>query len=143
MVGDRCLYYDTDSCIYVSRPGLLEPLTGDYLGDLTNELPPDCSIEEFISAGPKNYAYRLTNGTEVCKVRGFTLNFKNCKIINFKAIKDIVVHGQEGKTVVNPNKISRDARKRKIYNRVESKKYKMVYNKRVILPDLSTVPYGY
>jgi hypothetical protein len=120
-----------------------EPLTGDYLGDLTNELPPHRSIVEFVSGGPKNYAYRLDDGTEVCKVWGFTLNFKNSQMINFQAIKDMVVNGKEGKTVVNPCKISRDARKRKIYNREEQKNYRMVYTKRVILPDLNTVPYGY
>ena len=31
-IGDRVLYYDTDSVIYVSRPGLYDPPLGDYLG---------------------------------------------------------------------------------------------------------------
>jgi hypothetical protein len=143
LLGEACLYYDTDSCIYVLRPGMKEPPTGDYLVDLTNELPPHRYIEEFVSGGPKNYAYRLDNGVEVCKVRGFTLNFKNSQLINYQAIKDMVVNGKEGKTVVNPCKISRDSRKRKIYNRKEKKNYRMVYTKRAILPDLNTVPYGY
>ena len=143
MLGEACLYFDTDSCIYVSKPGMVEPPTGDYLGDLTNELPPNRYIQEFVSGGPKNYAYRLDDGTEVCKVRGFTLNFKNSLMINFEAIKDMVVNGKGGKTVVNPCKITRDVRKRKVYNREEKKNYNMVYTKRVILPDLNTVPFGY
>jgi hypothetical protein len=143
LLGEACLYYDTDSCIYVCTPGMKEPPTGDYLGDLTNELPPNRYMEEFVSAGPKNYAYRLDDGSEVCKVRGFTLNFRNSKLINFQAIKDMVVHGKGGKTVVNPGKINRDVRKRKVYNREERKKYSMVYTKRVVLPNLNTVPYGY
>ena len=32
-VGDRVLYYDTDSVIYVSRPGQFDPPLGDYLGE--------------------------------------------------------------------------------------------------------------
>ena len=33
-LGDRVLYYDTDSVIYVSRPGYYDPPLGDYLGKL-------------------------------------------------------------------------------------------------------------
>jgi hypothetical protein len=36
---------------------------GDYLGDLTNELQEygsDSYIDEFVSGGPKNYAFRLS-----------------------------------------------------------------------------------
>ena len=33
-LGDRVLYYDTDSVIYVSRPGQYDPPLGDYLGKL-------------------------------------------------------------------------------------------------------------
>ena len=31
-LGERVLYYDTDSVIYVSRPGQYDPPLGDYLG---------------------------------------------------------------------------------------------------------------
>ena len=37
---ERVLYFDTDSIIYVSKPGEWEPPTGDYLGDLTDEIDP-------------------------------------------------------------------------------------------------------
>ena len=143
MLQERCLYYDTDSCIYVSRPGMPDPPISDHLGDLTSELPPGTYIEEFVSGGPKNYAYRLTDGTEVCKVRGFNINFQNSKLINFDAIKDIVCTGIESITIVNDHKITRNVRKRKIENKREEKKYRKVYTKRVLLPDLNTVPYGY
>ena len=41
-----------------------EPLLGDYLGDLTDELDGDY-ITTFISGGPKNYAYLTNNGKSV------------------------------------------------------------------------------
>lgn len=129
--------------IYISQPGKIEPPIGDYLGELTNELPPDRYIEMFIGGGAKNYSFRLDNGDESCRIRGFTLNYKNSKVINFDAIKDMVLYGKEGATLVNPHKITRDIRKRKVYNRVETKKYSLVYTKRVVLPDLTTIPYGY
>ncbi|KAL6416990.1 hypothetical protein ACFW04_013047 [Cataglyphis niger] len=60
----RVLYYDTDSCIYVSTgdPNEYEPRTGNFLGDMTDELESYGSgsyIEAFVSGGPKFYAYIL------------------------------------------------------------------------------------
>ena len=86
---------------------------------------------------------RLDNGEETVHVRGFTLNFCNSQLINFQAIKDMVLLGSEGATLINHHKITRDVRKRKIVNKAEAKKYSLVYTKRVVLPDFSTVPYGY
>jgi hypothetical protein len=40
--------------VYTSRPGEWKPELGDYLGDLTNEVP-DNRIIEFVTGGPKNY----------------------------------------------------------------------------------------
>ena len=37
-LGDLVLYYDTDSVIYIWKPGQIEIELGDYLGDMTNEL---------------------------------------------------------------------------------------------------------
>ena len=78
---ERAIYCDTDSVIYIQpkdEPSLIE--TGDKLGDMTSELRPSEFISEFVSGGPKNYAYRvMTGGTgevqkkTVCKLRGITL----------------------------------------------------------------------
>ena len=63
-LGTRCLYFDTDSIIFISRPGEYEPKLGNYLGEFTNEIDPKDGnyIVEFVSAGPKNYAYLLDTG---------------------------------------------------------------------------------
>ena len=56
------------------EPSLIE--TGDKLGDMTSELRPSESIIEFVSGGPKNYAYKVVTEEKkektVCKVRGIT-----------------------------------------------------------------------
>ena len=140
----RVLYYDTDSVIYVSRPGQYDPPLGDYLGELTDELSGGEHIVEFVSGGPKNYAYKTNKNNETCKVRGFTLNYTNSQLINFESVKDMVTESEEKTiTVTNPNKICRDKRKRKLYNREEKKSYQMVYTKRRRLDNYDTVPYGY
>jgi len=54
LLGERVLYYDTDSVIYLEEPGQPNPVLGDYLGEFTSELDDDDTIEEFVSGGPKN-----------------------------------------------------------------------------------------
>uniref|UniRef100_A0A8W8JGF1 DNA-directed DNA polymerase n=1 Tax=Magallana gigas TaxID=29159 RepID=A0A8W8JGF1_MAGGI len=146
-LGESVLYFDTDSIIFktLKSDDLHYLPIGNYLGELTNEIKAeDGYIIEFVSGGPKNYAYRTLSGREECKVRGFTLNWTNSKVINFEAIKSIICISQEKQIeVINPCKISRDSRKRKLLNRTETKRYQMVYTKRRILPNLDTLPFGY
>jgi len=59
---EKAIYCDTDSVIYIQpkdEPSLIE--TGDKFGDMTSELSPSESISEFVSGGPKNYAYKVVN----------------------------------------------------------------------------------
>lgn len=70
MLDTRVLYFDTDSVIFVSRPGDVELEIGPYLGELTNELAsPGDYIIEFVSDGPKNYAFRTIQGEQICRIR--------------------------------------------------------------------------
>ena len=78
--------------------------TGDCLGAMKSEFKPDFHIEEFVSGGPKNYAYRIVdpvtgNGETVCKVRGITLNYSSSQTVNFDIIKALVLRGDDTKTV--------------------------------------------
>ncbi|XP_063446821.1 uncharacterized protein LOC134726353 [Mytilus trossulus] len=145
---ENTLYVDTDSVIFVDRNKQITntlPI-GNYLGELTNEISTeDGYITHFVSGGPKNYAYRMVSGKKKCKVRGFSLQTKaNEELINFSAIRDIVVDKNRNSILTtNPRKISRLGCKRKLYNRPEQKEYKMVYTKRRLLNDFSTLPFGY
>ena len=93
------LYYDTDSVIYVSPPGQYDPPLGDYLGELTDELDSGEHIVEFVSGGPKNYAYKTNSKKETCKVRGFTLNYTNSQLINFDSVKHIAADPKSGPNI--------------------------------------------
>ena len=67
--------------------------------------------------GAKNYAYKTNSGKTCCKVRGFTLNFRNSENLNYEMIKRFVTSMDETITIplVNPAKIVRDAKSIFIY----------------------------
>ena len=102
--------------IYMSKPGAYCPPLRDYLGELTNELKPEEYIVEFVSGGPKYYAYRTNKKNETCKVRGFTHHFTNSQLISFESVKSMVLEPFEKKntTVNNPQKICRKKQKKTI-----------------------------
>lgn len=142
-LGTKVVYYDTDSVIYISDPSTVDPPLGNYLGEFTDETPGD-HIVEFVSAGPKNYAYVTASGKTCCKIRGFTLNHQNSQLLNFNSIKDIVLNSPNKEIVtVNPYKIKRDLKKVRILSCKEEKKYTFTFDKRVIRDDFITYPYGH
>ena len=154
-LGDRVLYHDTDSIIFSVKDGEYIPPLGEYLGQLTNELSckelgcKGCSghyIVEFISCGPKNYTFRLNTGEIVCKVRGFSLNYRNSLVINFQSMKEALYAWKNNdpmELVTIKTEIVRDKHQPKVYNRVASKHYGVVYDKRKLLDDFTTIPYGF
>lgn len=139
----RVLYFDTDSIIYVSKEGDWEPSTGSYLGELTDELDGN-HITTFVSGGPKNYSYQTNNGKTVCKVRGITLNYRTQQDVNFNVMSNMVKGiGPEKVTVNIPFKIVREKNNKDVITRSETKDYRVVYNKRVIVNSYDTLPYGF
>ena len=148
LLQERVLYYDTDSVIYVHKPGKPDPPLGNYLGDLTNELDPGDYITSFVSGGPKNYAYRTKKGKTDTKIRGITLDYAASGKLNHDVIRDLVhLHTDcetDAKVTVDiPFKITRDKKEKNIVTKKMRKDYRVVYNKRVITENYETLPYGY
>ncbi|XP_052776205.1 uncharacterized protein LOC128214030 [Mya arenaria] len=147
-LGQRCLYCDTDSIIFISRPGQWRPSLGDHLGDMTDEVSGN-KITNFVTGGPKNYAYKTEscdkNGYfSICKVKGITLNFKNTLKINYDMVVDMVRGSSASSSVqVQDMKICRDITQTNIITRQETKDYRIVFDKRVIHENYLTYPYGY
>ena len=151
LVEENALYVDTDSCVYVSRPGSPKPPLGDYLGNLTNEITSDhglgTHITQFVCGGPKNYEYKVNNGKIHCKIRGFTLNFKNNQVLNFDSLKEIIckyVDSPISVDSVSECKITGEKWTRRLANKREVKLYQVVYDKRIILDKgADTIPFSY
>ncbi|KAI2645178.1 DNA polymerase [Labeo rohita] len=89
-LGDRLLYSNTDSVIYVSREGDWEPPLGPYLGELTDEVGSDDFITEYCSSGPKTYGYSTAKGKVCMKAKGITLNSENSKVIRLDSLISLV-----------------------------------------------------
>ena len=141
---EQVLYFDTDSVIFKYSDGMYCPPVGDYLGDLTSELSPNEHITTFCSTGPKSYAYITNKGNTVCKVKGITLNHRNSLIINMDTMRKVVHEEVEHVKVVNPNMIQKNKKKGWIvYNVKQEKVFRQVYEKRKIVSNFDTEPWGY
>ena len=145
----QVLYYDTDSVIYAQKEGQPQIETGDYLGDMTDELDGD-TIHEFVSGGAKNYGYQTVGGKFCCKVRGFTLNVRGREKLNYDSMKQHILDTLEEEepaeaiVVTNPNHFHRDQTLEKMKLTQQDKKYRLVFDKRVIDVDTKrSYPFGY
>ena len=141
----RVLYFDTDSVIYKTCAGQRDLPLGTLLGELTSELDQDEYIKTFVSAGPKNYAYETNTGKQTCKIKGFTLNYSASRLLNFKSMCELITGDQSETTVyVAQQNIVCDRAHRTLTTVNRDKKYRLVYDKRVRLPDsYITIPYGF
>jgi len=151
ILQQQVLYYDTDSVIFKKRPDQPDIPIGDFLGEMTNELDKDDYITEFASGGAKNYGYKTHKGKVECKVRGFTLNVRGSKTLNYDVMKrnilaeiDAPLQHRRTVKVTNPNHFKRNVTEKKIALINQAKAYGLVFDKRVI--DKKTkhsFPFGY
>ncbi|XP_041919959.1 uncharacterized protein LOC121684091 isoform X2 [Alosa sapidissima] len=143
---ERALYHDTDSVIFVSGPKDWVPETGDFLGQLTNELSQGDHIVEYVSGGPKLYGYRTVQNKICMKVKGITLNHTNQQSVSLKSLTDLVenyVDKNPSEIPTTANQITRVKKGFHLKNKVVNKQLRVVYNKRVLCENGRTLPYGY
>lgn len=146
-LGVNVLYADTDSIIYVEKPGMkYSPNIGPSIGQLTNEIAeygPDAYIDEFVSVAPKSYSLRIKNGfndkiTEISKCKGF--QSKGDNILNFDSFKKMI----DGDHVIETRN-SNILRKKyfKIITDETKKRFGFTFDKRVCFGDHTTLPFGH
>ena len=143
-LGNRAMYADTDSIIYTSKKHEEKLKLGNYLGELTNEVPHG-RITHFVSAGPKNYALKIETpaGIEtMTKVRGITLNYKTALNIDFSTVKRIIDFPEDVITTEN-TVIRRRSKDKSLLTSQENKEYRLVFDKRVITESYETLPFGF
>jgi hypothetical protein len=104
-LGERVLYFDTDSIIYQHNDSEFNPTIVNSLGGWTDELSGD-HITKYMLRGPKNYAYETRGCKSVCKVKGLTLNYRASQIVS-PATLEKMLKGEEEVHVRYPHFIQR------------------------------------
>lgn len=149
-LGDRVIYCDTDSCIYINRNTLGEykVLTGRLLGNMTDEL--ECFgkgsyIKAFVSCGPKCYSYivQKPDGSthEVTKAKGLTLNYSTSDTIHYEQLKSLVL--KNSPEIVHSYKAIRRSAFHDVVTRKETKTCRLNSMKRHVIDNSRSLPYGY
>lgn len=154
-LNERCLYFDTDSIIFTAKNDEYIPDTGLYLGELTNEVVSNDNhesfIAKFISCGPKNYCFEIFNPLKnesdfICKVKGLSLNFETNIIINFESMKKLIDE-YLNELNINSLKVPQLKFTTNDFNEIETnykfKDFQLVYDKRMLRNDYTTLPFGY
>lgn len=152
-LGKDILYMDTDSVIFKSSNSFdpLSSMLGETLGRVTNEIPSNDHIVEFVSGGPKNYAYKCQSGKEVWKVCGLKQNFKTRQKISMSVIQSMVTaaEGSPDFLTFEDTEFVRNKRTAQIVTKDTSKTYRIKFDKgffdpdKVENPDFIVYPFGF
>ncbi|KAG5885995.1 hypothetical protein JTB14_025389 [Gonioctena quinquepunctata] len=148
-IDQRVLYHDTDSVIYISQPEEYDVPLGSFLGEMTDELSEygeGSYITDFVSGGPKLYAYRvystLKNETlDIIKVKGITLNYATHNQANFEKLRDMVLNDTPNEYITTKN-ILRNPDHTVVTKEV-TKVFRTNFTKRKRVDDYDSVPYGF
>ena len=150
LVQERAVYTDTDSILFVSKPGQPDPPLGPYLGQLTDELEgygKGSFIYEWVSGGSKQYCAKVavagdvTNTVIMIRLRGISVNYSCSDLVTFDRFKDMVVHGRDPTTVDIPAHIAR-LPNWKIVTRRTQKLWRPCLTKRQY-SERPSLPFGY
>jgi hypothetical protein len=153
----RVLYFDTDSIIYISKPGCYDPKMGTFLGDFTSEVP--TYIKHFVSLGPKNYGFITAENVQKIIVKGITLHEISSFQINFDEMQNILLNDLTKNIKIDQLSFKRDKKTWSVMTEIIEKNYRLVYDKRFCfiynkerlndfnfndqIDCFSSIPYGY
>lgn len=142
---DRVLYCDTDSVIFVERDDDPKIPTGDLLGQLTDELANDERCVAGVFLGSKSYTLQISRGDQmrdIIKVKGLTCSANTRHILNFDTLDEYI---RSGKVPLQlPQTLFRSKKAiQKIETVTVHKMLRMTTDKRIVMRDMTTVPYGY
>lgn len=91
-LGERVLYHDTDSIIYIYDPDHYNIPESDVWGKWSVEKidSRNGGLRTFVGFGPKSYGIRAENGTAEIKVKGLSLKLAHGKLFNFDVMDQMI-----------------------------------------------------
>lgn len=145
----RVFYMDTDSVMFSYRDGELLPSTSMRIGDMSDEIKDEYGenayIKRFCSIGCKSYCMDIEDGSGqskyVNKFKGITCGFATELVVNFNSIREIIYDHDKSYQV--PQKRFKINREYIIDTEQYDKKLRFTFNKRRVLDDYETEPFGY
>lgn len=145
----RVLYFDTDSVVFVENENDQEIKCGDYLGELTDEIEPGWKCTDFVTLGPKNYGYEVSdthgNRKAITKVKGIKLTSAALDILTLQKLMEMIdnyINGIQDVVHINQTNIVSDKFTHIVKTKSFNKIYRAVSEKRKIIGN-DTRPYGY
>ncbi len=88
-LGERVLYHDTDSIIYLHDPTKYNIPCSELWGDWDEEKISKKGIDAFVSLGPKSYSIKA-QGEEVVKLKGISIKYAHRNMINFNVLSTCI-----------------------------------------------------
>jgi len=99
-------------------------------------------IKKWVATGPKSYHYETNTGKTATKVKGFTLHHKNALKINGETMEKLIT-GEIQNVKVENKEITRNPETKQLVNKDQIKTFSFGFDKRVIVDNYDSVPYGY
>ena len=96
-----------------------------------------------MSAGPKNYAYLTNFGNKMVKVKGISLHSAAKEVLTFDKIVEIVKGEEQDEIVVDQLRFVKIKANWNVRTEEIKKRYRKVYDKRILKEDFTTYPYGF
>ena len=88
----RCLYMDTDAVLYLHHPNFEDIAPqGRFFGQYESELERGDAIHQFVSLGPKSYAYRTRSGKMMIKMKGIGGAFGAKDSLTFEVLRNVLL----------------------------------------------------
>lgn len=88
-LGDRVLYHDTDSIIYLYDPEQQNIETSDIWGEWGEEKISLKGIDSFVSIGPKSYGIRA-GATDIVKLKGMSIKHIHRNMVNYDLLDSFI-----------------------------------------------------
>ena len=148
LIGEGSLTYcDTDSAYYSEN---LHEVTskldiGNNLGQMKDELSPGNHIITQICLAPKTYGYvtKLPEKGVISVVKNKGFRNEISEKINPNSLIKLYTHKNSHISVVKDNYFLRNRRDGTVYMKRLSKKFNYDYDKRIVISDTETLPWGY
>ncbi len=144
------LYFDTDSVQYVEHKDDVKVKTGDFLGELTDEIPNDEVCIEFVALGPKSYGNITKNKVTgklktSLKIKGIYLNEMTENVVSFESIRLMAEEYLEWKEKIEYKVPQCQIRcdRHEILKTLNLEKVLRVTSDKRKIKDCLTYPYGY